>query len=258
MLSCALKGPSNINYGLGNQLFQIATILSLAKDNNDVATFPMLSEDFFGGYDKNLLRKVNADPSGLKLEIAVHENLFSYNKLDYEENCVYVGYFQSEKYFVHNRDYILDMFSFPEEVQKLVEETYGDLLKGQTTAVHVRRGDYINLQDHHPLLTHEYYNKALGLFSASDHLLVFSDDVEWCRENLNFSNAVFIEGQSDVADLLLMSLCDNHIIANSSFSWWGAWLSRSENKKVVAPKNWFGPAKDLDDSDLIPETWIRL
>jgi hypothetical protein len=104
----------------------------------------------------------------------------------------------------------------------------------------------------------DYYRNAIAEFSDDTRFLVFSDDIQWCKENFKGDNFHFIEGEKDYVDLYLMSLCNNNIIANSSFSWWGAWLNNTPNKKVIAPKQWFGKAKQLNTKDLIPETWIIL
>ena len=123
----------------------------------------------------------------------------------------------------------------------------------------------------------EYYNKAIKQFDKDSNFLIFSDDIEWAKNNFKGDNFYFITenkiegndvmdtlniskgGHPDYIELYMMSLCDHNIIANSSFSWWGAWLNENPNKKVIAPKKWFGPAYgDINDNDLVPETWTRL
>jgi len=120
----------------------------------------------------------------------------------------------------------------------------------------VRRGDYLNNKDHHPVLPISYYQKAIGAFSDAQ-FVVFSDDISWCKSHFDFSDTLlFIEDNDEVTDLYLMSLMKHHIIANSSFSWWGAWLCQNPDKVVIAPQLWFGPAAvDHDTKDLIPEVW---
>ena len=88
--------------------------------------------------------------------------------------------------------------------------------------------------------------------------LIFSNDIEWCKKNFIGNQFIFIEGEKDYIDLWLMSLCKNNIIANSSFSWWGAWLNTNSDKKVITPKNWFGPAINHSTQDLIPEKWFMI
>jgi len=102
-----------------------------------------------------------------------------------------------------------------------------------------------------------YYIKAMErLKDKTDVFVVFSDDIEWCKQN--FSNAVFIENEKDYVEVYLMSLCDNHIISNSSFSWWGAWMNKNENKTVIGPQIWFGPGIGHRTSDILPDNWIKI
>ena len=113
----------------------------------------------------------------------------------------------------------------------------------------------MNLPNHHPACNLGYYKEAIKLMDVNK-FIVFSDDMSWCKENFVGDEFIFMENNSDYIDLWLMSLCDNNIIANSSFSWWGAWLNQNPNKKVIAPKKWFGPAINHNTKDLIPESWI--
>ena len=124
--------------------------------------------------------------------------------------------------------------------------------------MHIRRTDYTTSNGYHPVQTVEYYKKALEIIGEYDKLFIFSDDIEWCRNNLKFDNMIFIEGNTDIEDLYLISLCKHNIIANSSFSWWGAWLNKNPNKKVIAPSKWFGDMANLNESDIVPEGWIRI
>jgi len=124
--------------------------------------------------------------------------------------------------------------------------------------VHIRRGDYLNKIHKHPTQPKEYYYSAFSQFNEDIHFLIFSDDIEWCKNNLKYKYLYFIEEELDYISLYLMSLCNHNIIANSSFSWWGAWLNQETNKKVIAPSNWFGKNKKLNTKDLIPSKWIKL
>jgi hypothetical protein len=128
--------------------------------------------------------------------------------------------------------------------------------------MHIRRGDYVDLQNHHPLQPIEYYQKSVNIIGKNMHYLVFSNDIEWCKLNLTkdslgVKNIVYVENMKPYEDLLLMQQCNHNIIANSSFSWWGAWLNSNDNKKVIAPKLWFGPAyKDFNSPDNYCNEWI--
>ena len=140
-------------------------------------------------------------------------------------------------------------------VSPSLKKKYGDILKENLCSIHVRRGDYLGLPNHHPACPLEYYEEAMKQMDDSKIFLVFSDDFGWCKENFTNSNVIFIEDNKDYIDLFLMTLCQNNIIANSSFSWWGAWLNQNENKKVIAPNKWFGKAIQHNTKDLIPPTW---
>ena len=126
------------------------------------------------------------------------------------------------------------------------------------TSIHVRRGDYVKHPNHHPVQTIEYYNKSVEMVGKDTTIVVFSDDIEWCKKNFNIDNIIYIEDEKDYIELYLMSLCDNNIISNSSFSWWGAWLNTNENKKVIAPNKWFGSAINENTNDIIPKGWIKI
>jgi acyl-CoA synthetase (AMP-forming)/AMP-acid ligase II len=126
----------------------------------------------------------------------------------------------------------------------------------EVIAIHLRRGDYLQYS-HHPVQTLEYYSKGLSHMSEDIPVMIFSDDIEWCKEQDLFQGDrfIFAEGNNTGVDLCLQSLCTYHIIANSSFSWWGSWLAKS--KKTVAPSTWFaGPNASKDLSDLYLPKWI--
>ena len=255
MISCYLQG------GLGNYMFQIAATESLAKDNNDSTVFSMSNtmkvHRHIVTYSENILRKINFDdhnPTNV-----YEEPKFSYNKIPYTPNVYLIGYFQSEKYFINNEKHIRDIFSPTEEDYKYINEKYGDVLYKKTCSIHVRRCDYLDIQEHHPSCDMGYYNKGINHMDSDTTFVVFSDDIKWCKENFIGDNFYFVEKQPDYIDLQVMSMCDNNITANSSFSWWGAWLNKNKNKIVVSPSRWFGPAKsNFDSSDIIPENWIKI
>ena len=122
-------------------------------------------------------------------------------------------------------------------------------------ALHIRRGDFLRNSANHHNLGLDYYEKALKYF-PNRNVIVFSDDPEWCKEQELFSDDRFLiaEGNSNYVDMCLMSQCDDFIIANSTFSWWGAWLANCG--KVIAPKKWFGPNNaHLNTKDLYPDAW---
>jgi len=181
---------------------------------------------------------------------------FNFNELNYNNDLHYYlnGYWQSEKYFKGIESIIR------EELQPLSEslEKFSNLpINENNVSIHIRRTDYVTSNGYHPVQSVEYYQKGLDIIKEYDNIFVFSDDINWCKENLQFENMVFIEGFDNVEDIWLMSLCKNNIIANSSFSWWGAWLNKNPNKKVITPKNWFGNV-NINTNDIIPSDWILI
>ena len=179
------------------------------------------------------------------------------------------GYFQSYRYFIGYESFLKGLFSFP--VDKL-DSTNKKLLidiKGlNTIAIHIRRGDYVNdefTQQFHGNCSLEYYVKAISLIMARNKdltLFFFSDDSDWVKEefkNLPYPKQFIDNNRNENSwkDMLLMSSCNHNIIANSSFSWWAAWLNTNPEKIVIAPKEWF-KAKDFENKTLLPEEWIKL
>ena len=262
-ITCDLLGPGDgQNFGLCNQMFQIAAITSHAIDCNYTATFPQIKLKSFGEYNKNIFQNVVCDTvDTTNFEYKVFD--YGYHQLPHKPNIVYRGYFQSEKYFAHNRQAIKNLFTLPQHYLDYVMTKYGSVLQGETLSIHVRRGDYVNLPNHHPLADMDYYKSAidhiLGKVAITKYV-VFSDDINWCINTFGYDdNIVYISDEADFIDLYIMSLCKHNIIANSTFSWWGAWLNDNDSKIVVAPDKWFGSARsDLNTKDLIPETWIKI
>ena len=167
------------------------------------------------------------------------------------------GYFQSELYFRHNRNKILNLFSPLSTDLEYIKSKYQPYLDNPLISLHVRRGDYLKFPEVHPTCNIKYYKNALSEFPSKLKVLIFSDDVDWCKQNFSGDRFIFIQ-EKDYISLHLMSLCTYNIIANSSFSWWGAWLNSSPNKVAIAPKQWFGSKASHDPKDLIPKTWITL
>lgn len=253
---------SNLMGGLGNLMFQTSSAYSVATDNDDNSIFDTSNSvkvhHHVTEYGNNILRKLVYGPT--TVDNHHNEPHFNYAPVIYKPNLKLNGYYQSEKYFHHNRDGILNLFSIDDVSQKYIDEKYGHVLgSGNTCSIHVRRGNYVGLSNIHPPCGLGYYHEAIKRLPSDTVFLVFSDDLSWCRENLNFGNPThFIEGNPDYIDMWLMSLCDNNITANSSFSWWGAWLNQNPNKKVISPKIWFGPSVQHNTQDLIPESWITI
>lgn len=229
--------------GLGNQLFQIATGLSLAIDNGvdfkvDIDN-GLFTQKPASTYKDIFYSKLNL--GDVSIENKYNEPQFNYNKIPYSENIHLYGYFQSEKYFKHNRYQIIKTFENT-ALKRYLNIMYAEKLIN-SVAIHIRRGDYMNIQNIHPIQSIEYYKYCIEQLESKasiDNILVFSDDIEWCKANFDDERITFISGFLDYQDLVLMSMTEHNIIANSSFSWWGAWLNTNPNQIVYAPKMWFG------------------
>lgn len=180
--------------------------------------------------------------------------------------CYLSGYWQSEKYFSTVISNIREDFSFKISMGHRNSELANQIIRVEAVSLHVRRGDYMSNPKTlatHGLCSLDYYRNAMQLISRevrNPHFFVFSDDIAWIKSNLNIDMPCqFVDhnqGGESYNDMRLMSLCQHHIIANSSFSWWGAWLNPNAEKIVVAPKRWF--AHEVNTYDLIPKTWVRL
>lgn len=290
MAVISLKG------GLGNQMFQYAAARGLGKSGCvylDTAHFERnnKSSDAFTAREieiflfpeikaKKLNRFLQKSLAGKKLFRRLARRLAPVRFVSQKENEFFPellsewrmlfmdGYFQSEKYFKHIRKDLVTEFTFPTIDDSFTKEI-ASRIEGcsQAVSLHVRRGDYLKpvVQNYHGLLPVDYYRAASSEVEAQvtkPTYFVFSDDPKWCRSNLGFLNGdvVFVDGNTAAKDawkdMYLMTLCKHHIIANSSFSWWGAWLSHHYNGLKVAPRMWFNhEIANFNIHDFIPATW---
>jgi len=248
---------------LGNQMFQFASLKGIARHRGFEYCFPPTQNknEWTDHQLFNAFKLASTTPFNVQFidvdRPTVTEGTFSFNKKFFNECPDWVsiqGYFQSEKYFKHIEDEIRSDFTFKDDILEPCKEMISQLY-ASPIALHIRRTDYIT-NSNHTILGLDYYRKALKEFD-DEPVLVFSDDPEWCNKQELFSSDRFLiaEGNSNYIDLCLMTLCSGHIIANSSFSWWGAWLAT--NNKVVAPSGWFSGSDNehLDTKDIIPEIW---
>ncbi len=183
------------------------------------------------------------------------------------ESCYLSGYWQSEKYFIHEARQIREDFTFRTPFSETNEELANLLSRINSVSLHIRRGDYVANPANHSIYAScspEYYRKAANFIAeriANPQFFIFSDDMDWVRNNLNLPFPTrYIDhnrGTESFNDMRLISLCRHHIIANSSFSWWGAWLGTNLEKIVIAPEPWFA-SKTMASQDLIPPNWHTL
>lgn len=184
-------------------------------------------------------------------------------------NCILNGYWQSEDYFREKADIIRNDFRFLNEPEGNNKDLASRIYKTNSVSIHIRRGDYISdaaTNKTHGICSLEYYANAVKFIAGKvpdPVFYIFSDDMEWVKSNLLLSLPhEYIEGNNQHAayvDMQLMTMCNHNIIANSSFSWWAAWLNPNDKKIVVAPKKWFAdPSLHLKSRQLIPANWITL
>ena len=253
---------------LGNQMFQYASLKGIAVNRGFsyiVPSHPETVVDVLGNHLRSELftpfeTKI---PMGfMKSDKYVQEPHYEFSQ-DLYDNCPddvsIVGFFQTEKYFNHISNIIKHDFTFRQTYRDPYEEVK-DMFE-DPIALHIRRGDFIKNYKNHHNLELSWYENALKQFDKDRQVIIFSDDTDWCKEQELFANDRFLvcEIGDPYSELYIMTQCTDYIIANSSYSWWGAWLSANENKKVIAPSKWFGVNnQDKNTKDLFPEDWIVL
>ena len=272
MISTILHGE------LGNNLFQLAALLAL-KDSMQVDYEVVNQRDSWVSSFRpleisNLFEtKFNlVDSYSQQYNLYHHNDLlsqgdssytFAYRDIPKADNMLMRGYFQSEKYFISIKDYLINEYFVPkQEVVDYIRSKYAGVLSN-SLAIHLRAGgDRPDCHDRFPLLTNDYYQKAIDIVakqSKLDNVLVFSDNMAVAKQ-LFPDGVFFVENESNIVDLIFMSLCNHNIIGNSTYSWWSAYLNKNSNKIVVAPNSqWFaGDLSSLDRRDLFPKSWITL
>lgn len=273
--------------GLGNQMFQYAFGKSLGKDVlYDISWFDEVKNKRNATQRIYELHNFNISTRFIKVKkekilcpkfIRNTFNIPKYKNFIYEKSVnvfqpellnkegIFEGYFQTDKYFIDKREQIINDFTLKKPLNS-INLTMLNEIKEQKNAVslHVRRGDYVQNATVHFLCSSEYYQKAINLISTkvqNPYFFIFSDDIDWVKENLKLQNKHKIININNVnngyLDLELMKNCKHNIIANSTFSWWGAWLNNNPNKIVIAPEKWH-VNNQHGEWDTIPEKWIKI
>jgi hypothetical protein len=285
----------NIIGGLGNQLFQYAFGKYLEKEMKYDVKFDVhtnrVGENFtsrdldisklnvqfaiasqadiknFKFWDKGVLwrieRKVAQKNFLFSKRYIVQENAHSILK-NTPDNVYYDGYWQSYEYVDSVRETLLNEI----KVSEIFYENYRSLLNEfesfDSVAIHIRRGDYINIKVNAKLFEvcdMDYYDKAIKLIKSTlpnAKFYIFTQDLEWAKENFSLDKFKIVEGNSAIDDMMLMSFCKHNIIANSTFSWWSAWLNRNPNKLIISPLKWYKGKMNIQTINLIPTNWIRI
>lgn len=250
-------------YGrMGNQMFQYATLFSIAKTRGYEFGVPFKiksSNPYLNFCLDECFPNLSAKDSSNLLQLrSAGENSFEYSNgiFGIPDQTDIVGYFQSEKYFKDYRNNLLNEYKFKDEIENKAIDVRS-ITKEPVISIHLRLGDYKNLVGKHPICGIEYYKKALENLPKDLLLVAFSDEPELAKSIFDeLGRKYFISDTNDqYIDMCIMTKCDYHIIANSSYSWWGAWLA--DTKKVVAPATWFGDAPEMPKnwSDIYCEGW---
>jgi hypothetical protein len=280
---------TRIRGGLGNQLFQYSAARTLADYLNVSLGLDTREYDETSPYGMSLNHfniRANLNPPGLikhkkdgKLayifdHIKGNQKktykepflMFDNNLLSKSDGTYLKGYWQSEKYFFQNKKSILNDMNFIHKPNEFNIKNLKEIKKSTSISLHIRRGDYLSNKSYnsrHGICNLSYYINAVEYFKKhlgeNFKVFAFSDDPDWVRENLKLSVKIkFINNNSSensFEDLRLMLNCDHNIIANSSFSWWGAWLNKNPDKIVIAPKKWYANQQS-QNPDIIPSSWL--
>lgn len=264
--------------GLGNQMFQYAAGYSLTRKRKISLALDLRSYQAskYRSYELENLSVHTREAPFWKIVLYKYlgfATIFSKPDFDFQEeflalpkNTYLDGYFQgfqSEKYFVEYSDEIRELF----KPKILAEEKFKDLAEqirnSNSVSIQVRRGDYLKKQKTYNILAPEYYKKAQEIMESQvpnpTYFIWSYDDIEWAEKNIKAENIVMVSGRAidGIDDMRLMSLCKHNILANSSFSWWAAWLNPNPNKIVIAPQKWFNDEKFITTT-LLPEKWIKV
>ncbi len=253
---------------LGNQMFQIATVVAYAWDHDCEACFPNIYSAENGELNqRHIFHRLSTSPLSATLPVHFYDqsqvtDYYLYAPIPHEPNrhTYLQGFFQNEKYFVHHKERIRALFAPSSKILCQIEKKYGHHLQKPTVAVHVRT--FIpDGRDPNEVgiggASWNYYLRALGQFSEDHLFLIFSDSLAWTRMAFPQTNRnlIFIQGEPHYIDFYLMSLCQHQIISpESTFSWWAAWLNSNPHKKVIAPDHWHG----YTGEDAFPSDWVRV
>ena len=241
---------------LGNNLFQYAAAFSIDKNviicvpnKSEFKNVLQYSEFFFRGSEI-----IDFVPDG---ENVYSESAYTYTQIDpiNKTNLVLKGYFQSYKYI--DEGAIRNQFQFDDSFVLKLRKRHQGILSEKFSAIHVRRGDYLKNLYKHPFCGKRYYKEAIKKLGNPDRIIIFSDDIKWCRNNLKGPNINYMENTSVMDDFYLMTVADKIVISNSSFSYWAAFLNEKKSK-VIVPSLWFGFRHKVDTTDLIPKEWTVL
>lgn len=240
--------------------------ISNEEDIASIGVPKIYDKSFFGKAKRKIFRIVEqSKPVYKKKFILEPQFAFCSDILKTKNNCYLSGDWQSEKYFEDIKDIIKKDFTLKNKISETTNDFIGKIEHTASISIHIRRGDYVKnskTNSFHGTCPITYYEQAIKIIEekiSNPEFFIFSDDIDWVKANLKIKYPItYVSGNNipDYEELILMSHCKHNIIANSTFSWWGAWLNSNPNKIVIAPEKWFN--SDTDTRDLIPEGWIKI
>jgi hypothetical protein len=245
---------------LGNNLFQVATASALAWDNKATPSFPELKEKtkYKKKVYKHVLFRCNTQKLKKKNLFEWHDPSFSYDEIEYTPNMKLFGYFQSEKYFAHHRENILELFAPNEKDLNYIKKKY-EWIIDHPNSVGVQIRDYYKEDKtgkRHVQYGIDYLSKAMKLFPEDTLFVVSSNNIKFAKKNIpDFAkNVVFLNEQFYI-EFFILSLCKHNIITNSTFGWWAAWLNKNTDKIVICPHHWINGRVY---KDICPKRWVKI
>jgi hypothetical protein len=246
--------PRDLNITLINIQLEIAS-------KEDINKMKDCTNGFLSRIERKLAQKFPHLFSSFQVESTPHNIIDSHNLKD---NCYYDGYWQNYQYLMTMELIFQNEFSLKSPLSENLKESVEKIKSSQSISIHIRRGDYISIKKNYKfygVCSKIYYENAIQFITRNlfkPTFYIFSDDLSWAKENFIGHQYNFITGNQPAEDLYLMSLCKHNIIANSTFSWWGAWLNQNAEKIVIAPKQWYNGELNKNTVDLIPSSWIRM
>jgi hypothetical protein len=244
-------------------MFQLAHAFAQARTHNRQFVAPGYETDT-QSYEDNVYRHVDfALQNTRDLAATYIETTFSYTPSQpaVDKPTVFVGFCQSSKFFHPHEAAVKELFSATEEFKAKCVQEYPEVLDPDCVAINVRRGDYLTQPENHPVVTREYIHAAFKLIPNPGPVLVVSDDIPWCRENIQLPGQVTFVNYVTWEALWLLSMCRHFVISNSTFSWWGAYLGEKPGSVVVAPSTWFGPgvhSRGHFETDIYQPNWVQI
>lgn len=254
---------------IGNIMFIAAAAASIAKKLNQEFCLACHTDyklvggitiwEYVQQFRDNFLSRfdiIQELPSGLPI---VKQNGFTYSELEFpNSDFILEGAFQTSKYFDHE---VVQKLFYNEKILADIKEANKEAFSEPITSIHVRRGDYCYIPHKLPPVSRSYIRHAMKMFPKGTRFIFISDDMKYCKKYFKGDNIYYLENSSILYDLFAPSLCENNVISNSSFTWWGAYLNPHPDKKVIVPHPWFGKYAQNNKSnvsDLVPDNWIQI